>query len=171
MNASITKFRILACPFDRAQRDKNNMEVSSFKPTSFTIRVLVLILRFRVIYREVIGFIRQSCFYRNLKVVTPTSVSFYARQPVADALHGTINMESLLINVNAPIIRSISKIMNQLTESTVDVSLAPQTVGESRYGKTLGDDGTDDFWSIKPVKASDIPIPMGQIDYDGMFSA
>ncbi|KAL5966357.1 Vacuolar protein sorting-associated protein 13C [Taenia solium] len=129
MNASITKFRILACPFDRTQRGKNNMEV-----------------------------------------VTPTSVSFYARQPVADALHGTINMESLLINVNAPIIRSISKIMNQLTESTMDVSLTPQTVGDSRHGKTLCDDGAEDFWSIRPVKASDIPIPMGQIDYDDSTS-
>ncbi|KAL5112179.1 Vacuolar protein sorting-associated protein 13C [Taenia crassiceps] len=129
MNASITKFRILACPFDRTQRGKNNMEV-----------------------------------------VTPTSVSFYARQPVADVLHGTINMESLLINVNAPIIRSISKIMNQLTESTTDVSLTPQAASGSRHGKTLGDDGTEDFWAIKPIKASDIPIPMGQIDYDDSTS-
>ncbi|CDS40179.1 Vacuolar protein sorting associated protein 13A [Echinococcus multilocularis] len=129
MNASITKFRILACPFDRSQRGKNSMEV-----------------------------------------VVPTSVSFYARQPVAAALHGSINMESLLINVNAPIIRSISRIMNQLTESAMDVSLVPQTVGGSQHEKTLGDDGTEDFWSIKPVKASDIPIPMGQVDYDDSAS-
>lgn len=93
---------------------------------------------------------------------------FYARQPITAALHGTINMESLLINVNASIIRSISKIMNQLTESTMDVSLMPQEATSSSHQKIFTA-GEEEFWSTKPIKASDIPIPIGQTDYDSTF--
>ena len=95
----------------------------------------------------------------------PTSVHFYARQPVGAALHGTINMESLLINVNASIIRSISKIMNQLTESTTDVSLMPQGDTIASSSKALDSVESEDFWTVKPIKDSDIPVSK-QSDYE-----
>ncbi|VDO04823.1 unnamed protein product [Rodentolepis nana] len=92
MNAGITNFRILACPFQRADRSEHTMEV-----------------------------------------LIPTSVYFYGRQPIGGFIHGSITMESLVVNVTAPIIRSISKIMNHLSESTTDVTLLPEaSVSSSR---------------------------------------
>lgn len=88
---------------------------------------------------------------------------FCGRQPAGSVLHGSVNMESLLINVNAPIIHSISKIMNQLAEGTADVSLMPQTTASCIRQKVLEE--TQDFWAIKPVMATDIPIPLGYKDY------
>ncbi|KAM3179598.1 hypothetical protein ACTXT7_000333 [Hymenolepis weldensis] len=123
MNASITNFRILACPFERACRGEHSMEV-----------------------------------------LIPTSVYFYGRQPIGGVFHGSINMESLIVNVNAPIIRSISKIMNQLTEGTADVTLLPEPLISSDRRKTLEE--TEDFWAVRPVRSTDIPIAIGEIAYD-----
>nr|CDS30225.2 Vacuolar protein sorting associated protein 13A [Hymenolepis microstoma] len=123
MNAGITNFRILACPFQRADRGERTMEV-----------------------------------------LIPTSVYFYGRQPVGAFIHGSITMESLVVNVNAPIIRSISKIMNQLSESATDVTLLPEASIPSARKNTLEE--IEDFWAVQPVKSTDIPVTMGQTDYD-----
>lgn len=149
MNASITNFRILACPFERASRCEHSMEVR---------------YDFKMLFGLIPGIM---LFFSFLKVLIPTSVYFYGRQPIGGVIHGSINMESLIVNVNAPIIRSISEIMNQLTEGTTDVTLLPEALIPSDPIETLEE--TEDFWAVRPVRSTDIPITMGQIAY-GMFS-
>ncbi|VDD82314.1 unnamed protein product [Mesocestoides corti] len=124
MNASIGKFRVLACPFQREKRENNSMEL-----------------------------------------IPATSVFFYARQSISSALHGTINMDSLIINVNASVIRSISKIVNQLSEETFATSLNTPSAALPRHTSEQGADLAGDFWAAKPIKATDIPIPQGQLAY------
>lgn len=91
---------------------------------------------------------------------------FYARQPLTAELHGTVNMESLLINVNASIIRSISRIASQLTKETTAAAAAAaepasgkSTVAVDRTTTTdlSARENAESFWAIKTFTPADLP--------------
>ncbi|VDL92206.1 unnamed protein product [Schistocephalus solidus] len=117
INASIKDLKVVACPFNRADRADHTMNV-----------------------------------------VSPTSIFFYARKPLDSFLRGTVNMESLLINVSPSIIQSISKIVSSLSES------AGSSVGGAGVGIEADNLSVshqfhldDQFWAHKPIDPTDLP--------------